>query len=91
MSRFTDYIARKRHEYGDKFDPSKLAEQFKLYLHSGERITIEFCDSDGKCYETKRGTVGVTTGWRPSFMLMLRSNSIGSSHLLGKNDRIKRV
>ena len=90
MSKFTDYVTRKRLEYGDKFDPSELADKFRPYLHSSERITIEFCDASGNCYETKRGTVGVTTGWRPSFMLMLRSNSTGSSHLLGKNDRIKR-
>jgi hypothetical protein len=42
-------------------------------------------------YETKRGTVGVTTGWKPCFLLMLTKRSIGSSHTLSARDSILRT
>jgi hypothetical protein len=83
MKDFENYQERKRQEYGEKFDPSALAKKFIKYFNNGERIEVRF--SSG---EIKRGTVGVTTGWRPSFLLMLRSNSLGSSHLLSEEDEI---
>ena len=35
-----------------------------------------------------RGYVGITTGWRPSFILLLKSNSTGSSELLDERYEI---
>jgi hypothetical protein len=73
---YNQYTANKRAEYGDKFDPSDLNPAFIPALESGQRIEVKIYG------EIKRGTVGVTTGWKPSFLLMLRSNSRGSSYLL---------
>lgn len=69
-------------------DYSNIATQFARYYGKDIRIKVAFCDKKGKVYETKTGTVGMTTGWKPSFLLMLRSNSTGSSHLLSDNDKI---
>lgn len=89
---YADFIARKKAEYGSKFDASDLAPQFISYYESGQRIEVEFISSTtGKPYETKRGRVGVTTGWKPVFLLMLTTRSIGSSYTLGKNDRVVHV
>lgn len=88
---YADFVARKRAEYGDKFDDSDLAPQFIQYYESGARIEVEFVSSTtGKPYETKRGRVGVTTGWKPVFLLMLTTRSMGSPYTLGKNDRVVR-
>lgn len=68
-------------------DRSELAPQFAAAYASGERIRVRFSwDEDGT--KTKTGTVGKTTGWKPAYLLMARSDSIGSSDLLGPGDRI---
>ena len=67
-------------------DYSNIADKFSSYYGTDRRIKVGFCDDNGKVYETKSGTVSMTTGWKPSLMLMLRSNSRGSSYLLSNND-----
>jgi len=71
-------------------DYSNISQKFAPYYHSNKRIKVGFCDDngDGDVYETRTGTVSMTTGWKPSLMLMLRSNSIESSYLLSDNDII---
>jgi len=86
MSALDDYLARGVARHGDKFDPSALADQFKPYFGTGKRIRVRF--SYG---EELTGTVGATTGWRPAFLLMRRSNSQGSPWLLGPDDKIVAV
>lgn len=83
MSYFDDYLLRKRTEHGDKFDPSDLAPQFVPYLHEDQRIKVRT-----RWGEELTGTVGVTTGWRPAFLLMRRTSAYGSSTVLGKDDQI---
>lgn len=88
MTRFEEYIERKRAQYGDKFDETDLLPQFRPFFDSGERIRVS------TQYEepyVRTGTVGVTTGWRPAFLLMHRSNAHGSSDLLGPRDKIVAV
>lgn len=85
MKNYVSFIARKRQEY-DNFDESELSAQFVPYYESGQRIEVE-CHIEG----IKRGTVGVTTGWKPVFLLMLRSNSTGSSITLSDKDRIVKI
>jgi hypothetical protein len=80
--RYQDFISRKQREYGDKFDSSKLNPDFIDAFNTGDRITVDFG------YETKRGTIGVTTGWVPAFLLMLTSRSIGSSHIIRMDSKI---
>jgi hypothetical protein len=86
-SKFQNFVNRKTVEYGDKFDSSELSKQFIPYYETGQRIEVEFPYSE----EIKRGTVGVTTGWKPCFLLMLRSNSLGSIYTLDDNCKILKV
>lgn len=83
MARFDDTLNRKTREHGTKFDPSDLASAFVPYYNSGERIKVRAPWGD----ETT-GTVGMTTGWRPAFLLMRTSRSIGSSYVLRETDTV---
>lgn len=64
-------------------DRSDLAPQFAGYYESGDRIRVRF--SYG---EERTGTVGKTMGWRPAYLLMARSDSTGSSDVLGADDAV---
>jgi hypothetical protein len=83
MPSFSEYLERKRRQFGAQFDPSKLERRFIPYFESGERISVKF--SWG---EVIRGTVGVTGGWVPSFLLMRTRRSLGSELLLGRQEQI---
>ena len=83
---FSKLLLRRAEEYPKRFSSENLFEQFIPYYESGERVEVTF--SSG---EVKRGTVGVTTGWKPCFLLMLRRDSIGSSWILGKNDKVAKM
>ncbi len=89
---YKTYIARKMNEYGKEFNPKDLAVQFIPYYESGQRVEVGFVSSStGKVYETKRGTIGVTTGQQPVFILMLTKRSMGSSYTLSAKDKIIKV
>lgn len=49
---------------------------------TGQRVRVR----NGRTGEERTGTVSRTTGWSPSLMLMARSDSRGSSDLLGPDD-----
>lgn len=85
MRNFSDYISKKNREYPGKFDSSNLNPTFIPYFESGQRIEVDFG------HETKRGTIGVSTGWKPVFLLVLTSRSTGSSWTIGMNDKVTRV
>ena len=76
MRNFNDYLNRKRSEFGDKFDTSELDSRFIDAWESGARIKVRM--GDGHYF----GTVGITTGWRPVFLLMHSSRCTGSSFTL---------
>lgn len=61
MNNYQELINKKQQEHGEKFDPSDLNQEFVKHYESGKRITVDFG------YEKKRGTIGVTTGWKPCF------------------------
>lgn len=84
---FDAYLKRKQAAHGSKFDPSMLAAQFMPYYHTGERIKVRL---DGMERELT-GTVGVTTGWKPVFLLMRTARSLGSPYTLSDRDRITAV
>ena len=86
MKKFTDYLQRKQIEYGSSFDDSELSKQFVPYYENQKRIEVKM--SWG---EILRGRVGITTGWRPVFLLMLKVNSTGSSIILTDDDVILKV
>jgi hypothetical protein len=84
------YLQGKQREYGAKFNAADLAPQFIPYYESQQRIEVERVYPSGEKY-TRRGTVGITTGWMPAFLLMSRVSARGSSDVLGTDDRIVRV
>ena len=81
MTKMECYLQRGRAKHGDRFDPAGLAPAFTGYFNTGQRIEVTFGYG-----EVKRGTVAATSGWRPSFMLMLTRRAIGSSWLLSDKD-----
>jgi hypothetical protein len=83
------FLARGKAKYGEKFDASNLAPQFKAHYHGG-RIKVRTIYGDEEVWE-RTGTVGVTTGWKPAFLLMHRSSDHGSSDVLGVGDVIVAV
>lgn len=85
MRSYQEFTETKKHEFGEKFDASDLNPEFVPYFESGKRVEVDFG------YEKKRGTIGVTTGWKPCFLLMLTKRSIGSSHTIGKDAKVIKV
>ena len=83
---YKEYVDNKMKRYGIEFDTSDLNENFIPYFESGERVTVKF--SYG---EIKRGTIGISSGWKPIFLLMLTKRSSGSSYTIGKQDQIARI
>ena len=82
MTKYDEFVARKQREYGEKFDASALDSRFIPYFNNGTRVKIETLG------ETLTGTIGVTTGWKPCFLLMRTSRSAGSIWTLSANDKI---
>jgi hypothetical protein len=60
-------------------DRSDLATKFEGFYKSRQRIIVR-----SPWGEVKRGYVGRTTGWKPSYLLLARANSRGSSDLLSE-------
>lgn len=82
---FQEYIDFKKTRHGDKFVTSDLNPDFIPYFLNNKKVEVDFG------YEKKRGTIGVTTGWKPCFLLMLTKRSTGSSYTIGKNDKVVKV
>ena len=78
MRSYKNLLWQGKHEWGDKFDPSALAQKFVRFYESGQRIEVKFSPDS----EPERGYVGCTTGWKPSFLLIHRRSDLGSSTLL---------
>lgn len=83
---YTRWIARKKATHAN-FDDSTLAKGFIRYFNSGERIRVASPTGEW----TRTGTVGVTTGWRPAFLLMHRSSDSGSSDVLHSDTVVTHV
>lgn len=79
---FNEFIKRRAGE-DSRFDAVNLSKKFIPFYESGERIKIEF--SSGII---KSGTIGITTGWKPVFILLLTKRSTGSSWTLSEKDSI---
>ncbi len=75
-----EYLEKKQREYGDRFNARDLDKRFIPAFESGERIRVKFYGET-----VKTGTVGVTTGWKPVFLLMLSRRHHGSRWLLTKD------
>lgn len=82
MTKYDQYVSRKIAEYGDRFDAGDLAPNFVRWFNEGARIRVR---TDNY---VRTGTVGVTTGWRPTFILMHRSSDHGSWDVLSTSDAV---
>ena len=83
MRDYEEAISRRKAQHGDKFSESGLAQQFRRYYNSQERVKVHF-----EYGEELTGTIGMTTGWVPCFLLMRTSRSMGSPWTLGDKDRV---
>ena len=81
--KYTEYCKRKKKEYGNEFSDKDLAQQFAPYLHTKIQIVVK-----DTYKQTHTGFVGVTTGWRPSFLLLDSIHSCDSDFLLQHEDTI---
>jgi hypothetical protein len=79
---FDEYLDQKRAQYGDRFDTSELHSQFIPYFRTGQRIRVQSGE------HVRTGTVGVTTGWKPAFLLIHRSSDHGSADVLSAQDQV---
>ena len=89
MRNYQDYLNRKRAEHGAQFDASDLHPDFIRYFESDQRIKIRFQCGPG--YSEMFGTVGVTTGWKPVFLLMSNRRAVGSSTTIGHDCKVVAV
>lgn len=88
MNKYDDMLARFTRTHGDKFDASDLDPRFVEFYNNGARIGVRYEPGSG---HVETGTVSVTTGWRPSFILMHRSSDHGSGTLLDRHMVIVKV
>ena len=91
MNNYTEYLRIKSKEYGVKFDNTSLNKNFIFYYENQQRIELSFKTKEGKEYEIKRGKIGITTGWKPCFLLMLTTRSRGSSYTIGLKDTVIKI
>jgi hypothetical protein len=83
-----DMIGRKRREWGERFDSCELrAVDVRIVQAYGSHARIRVAGPAG----TRTGTVGITTGWKPAFILMHRSSDIGSGDALSMRDVVTHV
>ena len=79
-------VRRGREQYGEKFDSSSLDavdHSIRDAYETGQRVRVS-----SEHGFTRTGRVSTTMGWRPSFLLMHRSDADGSWDLLGEGDRV---
>ncbi len=90
MTRYEELISRKRREYGDKFDTSALAPQFVEAFNKAPDYRVAIPSPAHNIEEGKKawGYVGVTTGWKPAFILMRSTRNYGSSVVLDSQTQI---
>lgn len=88
---YRDAIERARRRHGARLDTAELdaASQFKRW-HHGTRVRVETRYPSGETF-VRTGTVSMTTGWRPAFLLMHRSNAHGSWDVLSERDHVVAV
>lgn len=83
MSRYAEAVARGRARHGDRYREPEAADRFAYWMDSGDRIKVRVYGD-----EEVTGTVSITTGWHPAFILMRTSRSIGSSILLDERAEV---
>ena len=72
-------IERLRKRWGDKFVEPRTNQKQIWYFG----VRVEVVSPSGY---TRRGVIGITSGWAPSLLLVHRRGGSGSSDLLNEND-----
>lgn len=90
MNPFKEYLERKKSvkEYGDEFDSSDLDRRFAGYYGTKTRLKIKVYSHIKDYSHIMYGTVGVSSGWKPVFILLASSRAQGSSAVLNSNCEI---
>ena len=83
---YADFLYRAKAKHGGKFTEEHLAPQFRSFFDSGQRVKVHFYDLPES--DNLTGTIGGTTGWKPCFLLMRTSRSLGSPYTLSAKDSI---
>lgn len=82
-------IARGKRDYGEKFDSSSLEACHALVARFyGTDTRVKVQHGEGKDAYVRTGRISTTTGWKPSFLLIYRSNQRGSSDVLRPDDKV---
>ena len=74
---------------GKEFSTHALAPQFHPHF-KGSRIEVRTTYPDGTVW-IRRGTVSISQGWQPVFLLKSQANAHGSSDVLKDTDEITAV
>jgi hypothetical protein len=77
----------------ERWDPSGLLAVDRSIIdayESGLRVRVRRVYGDGEVFE-RTGTIGITTGWRPAFLLMHRATQNGSWDVIGPGDFVSAV
>ena len=77
-------LARLRAKHGDKLKPPQGVDHLIKYF--GVR-RVEVTGPTG----VRRGRISITTGWGPALLLVHRATGMGSSDLLGPNDKVTAI
>ena len=83
-TKFDEYCDLKR-EQCPSWDDSQLtnADSMARALYgTPTRVMVETTYPNGETYR-RTGSIGITTSWRPAFLVIHRSSDIGSSDVLG--------
>lgn len=73
--------ARHPEQWSTEYAAALFASPLREHYESQRRVRVTTTYDGGETL-TRTGTVSTTSGWRPSFMLMHRSNATGSWDLL---------
>jgi hypothetical protein len=82
MRNYEETIARRKVKYAVNFSDESIDKELIQFFNSGERIEVAEIQPKGTPVKLLRGTVGITTGWKPCFLLMKRIDSMSSDILL---------
>lgn len=89
MTKFDELSARRFAQYKNEFKADALFAAGQNVIDAYNRgYRIKVIDARTPGEKPRCGTVGVTTGWHPSFLLMRNSRAIGSSDLLNEHTRV---
>ena len=76
--------ARARHPEADVSMDALTACHDTILAAYRARVRVEVMNL--RTGHVRRGVVGITTGWRPVFLLIARATSLGSTDVLGPDD-----